>query len=74
MAFCLECTNLVCTRIKIQARRFGSANLSALVTIAKYMYTLFECVQNEIQEEVAKIKSMLFQAIAGYTLWKSEKT
>ena len=27
-AFCEECNNLVCTRNKIQARRFGSANLS----------------------------------------------
>ena len=37
-----ECNNLVCTRNKIQARRFGSTNLSVLVNIAKYMYTLFE--------------------------------
>ena len=33
---------ILCTRNKIQVRRFGSANLSALVNIAKYMYTLFE--------------------------------
>ena len=37
------------------------------------MYTLFE-YKTKYQEEVAKIKSMLFQAIAGYTLRKSEKT
>ena len=36
------------------------------------MYTLFEYT-TKYQEEVAKIKSMLFQAIAGYTLRKSEK-
>ena len=62
-----------CTRNKIQARRFsGSANLSALVNITKYMYTLFEYKTKYQEEEVAKIKSMLFQAIAGYTLRKSE--
>ena len=47
--------------------------MSALVNIAKYMYTLFE-YETKYQDEVAKIKSMLFQAIAGYTLRKSEKT
>ena len=62
----------MCTRNKITARRFGSADLSALVNIAKYMYTLFE-YKTKYQEEVAKIKSMLFQAIASYTLRKSEK-
>ena len=36
------------------------------------MYTLFE-YKTKYQEEVAKIKSMLFQAIASYTLRKSEK-
>ena len=46
--------------------------MSALVNIAKYMYTLFE-YKTKYQEEVATIKSMLFQAIAGYTLRKSEK-
>ena len=54
-------------------RRFGSAN-SALVDIAKYMNTLFEYKTKYQEEEVAKIKSMLFQAIARYTLRKSEKT
>ena len=38
------------------------------------MYTLFEYKTKYQEEEVAKIKSMLFQAIAGYTLKKSEKT
>ena len=37
------------------------------------MYTLFEYNTIYQEEEVAKIKSMLFQAIAGYTLRKSEK-
>ena len=37
------------------------------------MYTLFEYKTKLQEEEVAKIKSMLFQAIAGYTLRKSEK-
>ena len=37
------------------------------------MYTLFEYKTKYQEEEVAKIKSMLFQAIAGYTLRKSEK-
>ena len=37
------------------------------------MNTLFE-YKTKHQEEVAKIKSMLFQAIASYTLRKSEKT
>ena len=36
------------------------------------MYTLFE-YKTKYQEEVAKLKSMLFQAIAGYTLRKSLK-
>ena len=53
--------------------RFGSAN-SALVNIAKYTYTLFENKTKYQEEEVAKIKSMLFQAIAGNTVRKSEKT
>ena len=44
----------------------------SLVNIAKYMYTLFE-YKTKYQEEVAKIISMLFQAIAGYMLRKSEK-
>ena len=43
------------------------------VGIAKYMYKLFK-YKTKYQEEVAKIKSMLFQALAGYTLTKSEKT
>ena len=38
------------------------------------MYTLFEFKTKYQEEEVAKIKSKLFQAIAGYTLRKSEKT
>ena len=39
------------------------------------MYTLFGYKTKYQEEEVAKIKSiMLFQAIAGYTLRKSEKT
>ena len=38
------------------------------------MYTLFEYKTKYQEEEVAKIKSKLFQAIAGYTLRKSEKT
>ena len=38
------------------------------------MYTLFEYKTKYQKEEVTKIKSMLFQAIAGYTLRKSEKT
>ena len=59
---------------EIKARRFGSENLSALVNIAKYMYTLFEYKTKYQEEEVTKIKSMLFLAIAGYTLRKSEKT
>ena len=46
---------------------------SALVNTAKYMYTLFEYKTKYQEEEVAKIKSVLFQAIAGYTLRKSEK-
>ena len=54
-------------------RRFSSANLSALLNTAKYMYTLFEYKTKYQEEEVAKIKSKLFQAIAGYTLRKSEK-
>ena len=54
-------------------RRFGSMNLSALVNIAKYMYTLFQYKTKYQEEEVAKIKSMLFQAIADYTLRKPEK-
>ena len=37
------------------------------------MYTLFEYKMKYQEEEVAKIKSMLFQAIAGYTVRKSEK-
>ena len=36
------------------------------------MYTLYE-YETKYQKEVAKLKSMLFQAIAGYTLRKSEK-
>ena len=36
------------------------------------MYILFE-YKTKYQEEVAKINSMLFQAIVGYTLRKSEK-
>ena len=48
-------------------------NLSALVNIAKYMYTLFQYKTKYQEEEVAKIKSMLFQAIASYTLRISEK-
>ena len=38
--------NLVHTRNKIQARQFDSANLSALVNIAKYIHTVQ--IQNEI--------------------------
>ena len=38
------------------------------------MYTLFEYKMKYQEEEVAKIKSMLFQAIAGYTLRKSDTT
>ena len=38
------------------------------------MYTLLEYKTKYQEEEVAKIKSKLFQAIAGYTLRKSEKT
>ena len=38
------------------------------------MYTLFEYKTKYQEEEVAKIKSMLFQAIAGNTVRKSEKT
>ena len=38
------------------------------------MYTLFEYKTKYQDEEVTKIKSMLFQVIAGYTLRKSEKT
>ena len=37
------------------------------------MYTLFEYKTKYQEEEVTKIKSMLFQAIAGYTLRKYEK-
>ena len=37
------------------------------------MYTLFEYKTKYQEEEVAKIKSKLFQVIAGYTLRKSEK-
>ena len=37
------------------------------------MYTLFEYKTKYQEEEVAKIKSILFQAVAGYTLRKSEK-
>ena len=48
--------------------------MSALINIAKYMYTLFEYKTKYQEEEVAKIKSVLFQVIAGYTLRKSEKT
>ena len=47
--------------------------MSALANIAKYTYTLFEYKTKYQEEEVAKIKSMLFQVIAGYTLRKSEK-
>ena len=36
------------------------------------MYTLFGYKTKYQEEKVAKIKSMLFQAIAGYTLRKSE--
>ena len=36
------------------------------------MYTLFEYKTKYQEEEVTKIKSMLFQVIAGYTLRKSE--
>ena len=43
------------------------------VDIAKYMYKLLK-YKTKYQEEVAKIESMLFQALAGYTLTKSEKT
>ena len=44
-----------------------------VVNIAKFMYTLFE-YKKKYQEEVGKIKSTLFQAIADlYTLRKSEK-
>ena len=58
---------------EIKARRFGSENLSALSNIAKYMYTLFEYKTKYQEEEVTKIKSMLFaEAIAGYTLRKSK--
>ena len=38
------------------------------------MLTLFDCKTKYQEEEVAKIKSMLFQAIAGYTVRKSETT
>ena len=38
------------------------------------MYTMFEYKMKYQEEEVAKIKSMLFQAIAGCTLRISEKT
>ena len=38
------------------------------------MYTLFEYKTKYQEEEVAKLKSMLFQVMAGYTLRKSEKT
>ena len=38
------------------------------------MYTLFEYKTKYQEEEVAKIKSKLFQARAGYTLRKSEKS
>ena len=62
------------TRNKIQARRFGSTNLSALVNIAKYTYTLFEYKTKYQEDEVTRIKSMLFKVIDGYTLRKSEKT
>ena len=55
------CNYLLRTRNKIQVRRFGNMNLSAIVNIAKYMYTLLE-YKTKYQEEVAKIKSMLFQA------------
>ena len=37
------------------------------------MYTLFEYKTKYQEEEVAKIKSILFQAIAGNTVRKSEK-
>ena len=37
------------------------------------MYTLFEYKTKYQEEEVAKIESKLFQAIAGYTLRKSVK-
>ena len=47
--------------------------MSAVVNIARYMYTLFEYKTKYQEEEVTKIKSMLFQAIADYTLRKSEK-
>ena len=55
---------------KIKFRRDDSA----LVNTAKYMYTLFEYKTKYQEEEVAKIKSMLFHALASYTLRKSEKT
>ena len=47
--------------------------MSALVNIARYMYTLLEYKTKKQEEEVTKIKSMLFQAIDGYMLRKSEK-
>ena len=37
------------------------------------MYALFEYKTKYQEEEVAKIKSKLFQVIAGYTLRKYEK-
>ena len=48
--------------------------MTAPVNIAKYLYTLFEYKTKYQEEEVAKLKSMLFQVMAGYTLRKSEKT
>ena len=49
------------------------------VNIAKYMYTPFEYKTKYQQEVIAKIKSMLFQAIAIFRLyvekiWKLKKT
>ena len=52
---------------KIKFRRDDSA----LVNTAKYMYTLFEYKTKYQEEEVAKIKSMLFHALASYTLRKN---
>ena len=65
-AFCKESNNLVCTRNKIQARRFGIANLSALVLkhCKMHPYTLFQ-YKTKLEVEFSRIAAYFIENDGG---------
>ena len=69
ISFCGECNNLVCARNKFQARQFGGAKFVSSCKHCKIHVRAVRIQTKYQQEGIAKIKSMLFQAIAIFQLY-----